>query len=89
VIGGRHVIEHQENARERLHDENEQQHGAKHVGPTGAAWNRLVEHLRLHLPETDALIDKREDFLDDRGLRAGWIHCWLPSLRGFGQDSSS
>jgi len=80
MIGGRHVIEHEENPRDRLHDENEQEHGAEHIGPTGPAGHRFVEHLRLHLFEADALVDKREDFLDHRGLGAGWIQCWLPSM---------
>ena len=42
--------------------------GAKHIGPTGAAWNRLVEHLRLHLLQADALVDEGHDFLDHGGF---------------------
>ena len=71
MIGGRHVIEHQEDAGQRLHDENKQQHGAEHIGPTGAAWHRLIEHLGLHLLEADALVNERDDFFDDGRLCAG------------------
>ena len=71
MVGGRNVVEHQEDAGDRLHDEDEQEHRTEHIGPTGAAWNRLVEHLRLNRFQADALVDEVEDFFDH-----GRLACW-------------
>src|SRR2546426_8058004 len=42
MVGAGDVIEHQEHARDRLHDENEQQTRAEDIGPARAA--RSEEH---------------------------------------------
>ena len=68
MVGGRHIIEHQQNAGHRLHGEDEQQNGAKDVGPTGAARNRLVQHLGLHVLEADTFVEKGNELFDRAGL---------------------
>jgi hypothetical protein len=49
VISTRDVIEHQQDAGHRLHDEDEQQTGTEDIGPSRAARHRFVEHLGLNL----------------------------------------
>jgi len=64
MVGGRHIVEHQQNAGDGLHDEDEQQNRAEDIGPTRAAGNRLIEHLRLNRLKADPLIDKGNDLFE-------------------------
>ena len=64
MVGGGHVVEHQQDAGDRLHDEDKQQNRPKDIGPAGAAGDRLIEHLGLKRLQPDPLIDKGEDFFD-------------------------
>src|SRR3989441_10350951 len=58
-------IEHQENARNRLHDENEQQSRAEDIGPARAALDRLVHHFRLERLQIDPLVDEVVHLLEE------------------------
>ena len=68
MVGRRNVIEHQQNARDCLHDEDEQENRPEDIGPAGAAGNGLVEHLGLKRFQADSLVNEVEDLFDGRGL---------------------
>src|SRR5581483_5149126 len=70
MIGAGDVVEHQQDAGHRLHDEDEEEDGAEDVGPTRAARDRLIQHLRLECLESDAAVDERDDALHHRRLLA-------------------
>src|SRR5256712_6631296 len=58
-------IEHQENARDHLHDENEQQTRAEDIGPARAALDRLVHYFPLQRLQIDPLVDEVAHFLEE------------------------
>ena len=71
MVGGGHIVEHQQHARDRLHAEDKQQNRPEDIGPARAARDRLIEHLGGKQLQPDPLIDKGEDFFCNRWLRAG------------------
>lgn len=64
VVGRRHVIEHQQDAGDSLHDENKEQDRAKDIGPTRPAGDGFVEHLGLQGLQPDTFVNEVEDLFN-------------------------
>src|ERR1700676_1583944 len=56
IIGGRNIVQREENSGDHLRDENKEQPGTKYISKTGATWNRFIKSASQQIVHAGAAV---------------------------------